>query len=189
MLLGVPLAVVLFGFLVVYFRWRLLRGLTVDLAQAVHIQDELKKLGPISTGQRNTLVSGDRRPLAVPACGSSRALAAGFARPTTLPHSSRSRPVAQSAFPAVNRRSRRFTLSGSRGPIDWGIVLPSAGLMGPWHFDGLAESIGRGLRQVIHTRHPLDSLQPGDDVRNRVEHRVCQHDRSGRDCRGPGLRP
>ena len=57
MMLGVPLAVLLFVFLVVYFRWRLLRGLTVDPARAAHIQDELRKLGPMSTGQRNTLVA------------------------------------------------------------------------------------------------------------------------------------
>ena len=57
MMLGVPLAVLLFVFLVVYFRFSLLKGLTVDLARAAHIQDELRKLGPISTGQRNTLVA------------------------------------------------------------------------------------------------------------------------------------
>ena len=44
-------------FLVVYFRWRLLRGLTVDLARAAHIKEELRKLGPMSAGQRNTLIA------------------------------------------------------------------------------------------------------------------------------------
>ncbi len=57
MLLGVPLTVLLFGFLVVYFRWRLLKGLTIDTTQAGHIQEELRKLGPMSKGQRNTLIA------------------------------------------------------------------------------------------------------------------------------------
>ena len=32
-------------------------GLAIDRARAAHIHDELRKLGPISTGQRNTLVA------------------------------------------------------------------------------------------------------------------------------------
>ena len=57
MLFGVPVAAVLFGFLVVYFRCRLLSGLVVDASRTAYIQEELRKLGPLGPGQRNTLIA------------------------------------------------------------------------------------------------------------------------------------
>ena len=57
MLLGVPIVVLLFGFLVAYFYFRSLRGLTLDTSRTSHIEEELRRLGPVSRGQRNVLVA------------------------------------------------------------------------------------------------------------------------------------
>ena len=88
MVLGVPLTVLLFAFLVVYFRWRLLKGLTVDLAQAAHIHDELRKLGPISGGpaQHARSRSASRsRSGCFPGCSRSPAPATAGSRGPTRP--------------------------------------------------------------------------------------------------------
>ena len=60
MLLGVPIVVLLFGFLIAYFYFRSLRGLTLDMSRTSRIRDELQRLGPASVGQRNVL-AGVRR--------------------------------------------------------------------------------------------------------------------------------
>jgi sodium-dependent dicarboxylate transporter 2/3/5 len=165
MLLGVPLTAVLFGFLVLYFRWRLLKGLTVDLAQAAHIQDELRKLGPISAGQRNTLMAFGATValwlfpglLAVTGFGDS-----GFARlyDAAVPESVAAMIGAILLFLLpVNWRARRFTLSWEQAVrIDWGIVLLFGGglAMGALAFStGLAESMGRGITSWLPVHSTL----------------------------------
>jgi sodium-dependent dicarboxylate transporter 2/3/5 len=57
MLLGVPIVVLLFAFLIAYFYFRSLRGLVLNTTRADLIQEELRRLGPLSTGQRNTLIA------------------------------------------------------------------------------------------------------------------------------------
>ena len=165
MLLGVPLTAVLFGFLILYFRWRLLKGLTVDLTQAAHIQDELRKLGPISAGQRNTLVAFGATValwlfpglLAITGFGNS-----GFARlyDAAVPESVAAMIGAILLFLLpVNWRARRFTLSWEQAVrIDWGIVLLFGGglAMGALAFStGLAESIGRGITSWLPVHSTL----------------------------------
>jgi sodium-dependent dicarboxylate transporter 2/3/5 len=155
MLFGVPLTILLFGFLVMYFRWRLLGGLTIDAGHAAYIQEELRKLGPISPGQRNTLI----------AFGATVALwlfpgvlgIAGFADSrlarayeAALPESVAAMIGAILLFLLpVSWRARRFTLSWDQAArIDWGIILLFGGglAMGALAFStGLAESIGRGI--------------------------------------------
>jgi sodium-dependent dicarboxylate transporter 2/3/5 len=152
---GVPLAVLLFGFLVIYFRWHLLRGLTIDAAGTGHIQEELRKLGPISQGQRNTLI----------AFGATVALwlfpgvlgVAGLADSNLARAYDAAVPESVAAMVGaillfllpVNWRARRFTLSWDQAVrIDWGIILLFGGglAMGALAFStGLAESIGRGI--------------------------------------------
>src|SRR5687767_12887944 len=57
MILGVPIVVLLFGFLVAYFYFRTLKGLIVDTSQSKHIEEELRRLGPVNRGQRNVLIA------------------------------------------------------------------------------------------------------------------------------------
>src|SRR5687767_6192023 len=57
MLIGVPIVVLLFTFLVLYFYFGSLRGLQVDTGRSSKIDDELRRLGPISAGQRNVLLA------------------------------------------------------------------------------------------------------------------------------------
>ena len=162
MMLGLPLTVLLFVFLVVYFRWRLLRGLTVDLARAVHIKEELQKLGPMSAGQRNTLIAFGVTVLLWLWPGF--VAVAGFddtsfakAYEAAVPESVAAMLGAILLFLLpVNWRARRFTLSWERAvKIDWGIILLFGGglAMGALAFStGLAEAMGHGITSLLPVR-------------------------------------
>ncbi len=162
MLLGVPLTVLLFGFLVVYFRWRLLKGLTIDTTQAGHMQEELRKLGPMSAGQRNTLIAFGATValwlfpgvLTIVGFGDS-ALARGYE--AAVPESVAAMIGAILLFLLpVNWRARRFTLSWEQAVrIDWGIILLFGGglAMGALAFStGLAEAMGHGITSWLPVR-------------------------------------
>ena len=162
MLLGVPLTVLLFGFLVVYFRWRLLKGLTIDTTQAGHMQEELRKLGPMSAGQRNTLIAFGATVvlwlfpgiLTILGSGDS-ALARGYE--AAVPESVAAMIGAILLFLLpVNWRARRFTLSWEQAVrIDWGIILLFGGglAMGALAFStGLAEAMGHGITSWLPVR-------------------------------------
>ncbi len=162
MLLGVPLTVLLFGFLVVYFRWRLLKGLTIDTTQAGHMQEELRKLGPMSAGQRNTLIAFGATValwlfpgvLTIVGLGDS-ALARGYE--AAVPESVAAMIGAILLFLLpVNWRARRFTLSWEQAVrIDWGIILLFGGglAMGALAFStGLAEAMGHGITSWLPVR-------------------------------------
>jgi sodium-dependent dicarboxylate transporter 2/3/5 len=170
MLIGVPLAALLFLFLVFYFRWRLLGGLKIDLAGAHRIQEELKKLGPISPGQRNTLIAFGVTVLlwllpgilAIVGLGTS-AFAAAYE--ASVPESVAAMIGAILLFLLpTNWRARRFTLTWEQAVrIDWGIVLLFGGglAMGALAFStGLAESIGRGITSwlPVHSTFSLTVL-------------------------------
>ena len=162
MMLGLPLTTLLFVFLVAYFRLRLMRGLTVDLARAAHIKDELRKLGPISAGQRNTLIAFGVTvslwllPGFVAIAGFDNS---GFAKAyeAAVPESVAAMIGAVLLFVLpVNWRARRFTLSWEQAvQIDWGIILLFGGglTMGALAFStGLAESMGRGITGLLPVR-------------------------------------
>ncbi len=162
MLLGVPLTVLLFGFLVVYFRWRLLKGLTIDTTQAGHMQEELRKLGPMSKGQRNTLIAFGATValwlfpgvLTIVGLGDS-AIARGYE--AAVPESVAAMIGAILLFLLpVNWRARRFTLSWEQAVrIDWGIILLFGGglAMGALAFStGLAEAMGHGITSWLPVR-------------------------------------
>jgi sodium-dependent dicarboxylate transporter 2/3/5 len=165
MLLGVPLTALLFAFMVIYFRWRLLEGLTIDRARAAHIHDELRKLGPISTGQRNTLVAFGVTvglwllPGVIAVAGYADSVFAK-AYEAAVPESVAAMVGAILLFVLpVNWRARRFTLSWDQAVrIDWGIVLLFGGglAMGSLAFStGLAESMGRGITGWLPVRSAL----------------------------------
>ena len=167
MLLGVPLVLVLFGFLVGYFYWRSLRHLTLDAARADIIQEELHRLGPMSGGQRNVLVAFGVTValwitpgvLAIAGLGES-AFARGFN--AAIPESVAAMTGAILLFLLpVSWRARRFTLTWEEAiRIDWGIILLFGGglAMGELAFStGLAEAMGRGITSWLPA-HSATSL-------------------------------
>ena len=155
MVLGVPIALLLFGFLVAYFYVRFLRGLTLVTSGAGRIQEELRGFGPVSAGQRNVLVAFSVTValwllpgvLALTGAGQS-----AFARAynAAIPESVAAMIGAILLFTLpVQWRSRQFTLTWEQAVrIDWGIILLFGGglAMGELAFStGLAESMGRGI--------------------------------------------
>jgi sodium-dependent dicarboxylate transporter 2/3/5 len=140
------------------------------VSRAALIKEELRKLGPISAGQRNTLV----------AFGITVALwlfpgfvaIAGYdgtpfarAYEASIPESVAAMVGAILLFLLpVNWRARRFTLSWEQAVrIDWGIILLFGGglAMGALAFStGLAESMGKGITSLlpIHSAFSLTVL-------------------------------
>jgi sodium-dependent dicarboxylate transporter 2/3/5 len=155
MLLGVPIALVLFGFLALYLRLRLLRGVTLQTERTDRFRDELRRLGPLTVGQRNTLLAFAMTvvlwlfPGALSIVGlGNTALARNFS--AAVPESVAAMVGAILLFLLpTNWRARRFTLVWSQAVrIDWGIILLFGGglAMGELAFStGLAEAMGRGI--------------------------------------------
>ncbi len=155
MMLGVPVVVLLFVFLSTYFYLRSVRGMTIPLGKADHIQQELRRIGPLSPAQRNVLVAFGLTAclwigpgvLAITGFGSSAfALAYAAAIPEAV--AAMIGAILLFVLP-VNWRARRFTLTWEQAVrIDWGIVLLFGGglTMGELAFStGLAEAMGRGI--------------------------------------------
>ncbi|HET7216944.1 MAG TPA: DASS family sodium-coupled anion symporter [Vicinamibacterales bacterium] len=155
MLLGVPVVVLLFLFLITYFRWTLLQGVAFETSRTDRIHEELRKLGPMSVGQRNTLVAFGITVclwllpgvLAIAGLGDT-----AFARAydASLPESVAAMIGAVLLFLLpISWRARRFTLTWEQAVrIDWGIILLFGGglAMGALAFStGLADAIGRGI--------------------------------------------
>jgi sodium-dependent dicarboxylate transporter 2/3/5 len=168
MVFGLPLALALFLFLVAYFGATALRGVVLDDPAAGRdspIRDELRKLGAISSGERNVLVA-----FAVTVClwlvpGAFAVLglsesAAARAYAAAVPESVAAMVGAILLFVLpVSWRARRFTLSWEEASrIDWGIILLFGGglAMGELAFStGLAERLGRGIAGVLPAHGPL----------------------------------
>ena len=155
MVLGVPIVLALFGFLVAYFHFRSLRGLSLQTTGSGLIQEELRRLGPMSIGQRNVVTAFGVTVvlwllpgvLAIVGAGQS-----GFARGfnAAVPESVAAMIGAVLLFVLpLHWRARQFTLKWEDAVrIDWGIILLFGGglAMGELAFStGLAESMGRGI--------------------------------------------
>jgi sodium-dependent dicarboxylate transporter 2/3/5 len=170
MLLGLPIVALLLGFLIVYFYFRSVRGLDLDTSRTDIIADELRRLGPISRGQRNTLIAFGVTVglwlfpgvLAILGLGQST-----FARAyaAAIPESVAAMTGAVLLFVLpVQWRARQFTLKWEEAVrIDWGIILLFGGglAMGELAFTtGLAESMGRGITSVlpVHSEAALTIL-------------------------------
>jgi sodium-dependent dicarboxylate transporter 2/3/5 len=162
MVLGVPILVLMFSFLVAWFYVRLLRGLDLGTAHADRIREELRGLGPISPEQRNVMIAFGVTValwltpgfLALAGAGDS-----AFARAynAAVPESVAAMVGAILLFLLpVNWRARRFTLRWEEAvQIDWGIILLFGGglAMGELAFStGLAESLGRGITAWLPAR-------------------------------------
>ena len=155
MLLGVPIVILTFGFLVAYFYVRSVRHLKIDAGRARGIHAELQRLGPLSPGQRNVLLAFLTTVclwllpgiLTIAGAGNT-AFARAYA--AAVPESIAAMVGAILLFVLpVSWRARRFTLRWEEAVrIDWGIVLLFGGglAMGELAFStGLAEAMGRGI--------------------------------------------
>ena len=162
MLLGLPIVILLFGFLVVYFKIRCLGGVTLDATRANLIAEELRRLGPLSPGQRNTLIAFGLTvalwlfPGVLAIAGQSgSALARGYNAAVPESVAAMAGAVLLFVLP-VQWRARQFTLKWEEAVrIDWGIILLFGGglAMGELAFStGLAESMGRGITSVLPAR-------------------------------------
>ena len=155
MVLGVPIVILLFGFLVAYFYFRSLRGLKLDGGHAAQVEEELRRLGPLNVAQRNVLAAFGLTVVLWLTPGVLTILGLGdttFARSfnQAMPESVSAMAGAILLFLLpVSWRARRFTLSWDEAVrIDWGIILLFGGglAMGELAFStGLAESMGRGI--------------------------------------------
>jgi sodium-dependent dicarboxylate transporter 2/3/5 len=153
--LGLPLVVVLFVFLVGFFWWTAARGLDIGEGSVALVQEELRRLGPMSRAQRNVLTAFGVTVLLWVAPG---LLAIAGAEGTAVMRGyERSMPEGVAAMVGAmllfvlptDWRARRFTLSWDQAVrIDWGIVLLYGGglALGSLAFTtGLADALGRGI--------------------------------------------
>jgi sodium-dependent dicarboxylate transporter 2/3/5 len=164
MMLGVPLVVLIFGFLLVYFYFQSLRGLTFGAGRADRIADELRRLGPLSRGQTNVLIAFGVTValwiapgvLTIVGLGESR-LARGLAAAVPESVAAVAGAILLFVLP-VSWRARRFTLSWEEAVrIDWGIILLFGGglAMGELAFStGLAEAMGHGITSWLPAHSP-----------------------------------
>jgi sodium-dependent dicarboxylate transporter 2/3/5 len=165
MLLGVPIVVLLFAFLCAWFYRRGLRDLTFGAGEAAEIRQELQRLGPVSAGQRNTLIAFGvtvvlwLTPGVLTLAGLDGGPAAR-AYEAAVPESVAAMIGAILLFLLpVSWRARRFTLTWEQAVrIDWGIVLLFGGglAMGELAFStGLAEAMGRGVASWLPVHSTL----------------------------------
>ncbi len=165
MLLGVPLAAVLYAYLVLYFRIISLRQGKLDIGSSSLAAQELRRLGRLSRAQQNVLFAFGftitlwLTPgiLALAGAGDS---AFAHAFDASIPESVAAVLGALLLFVLpVDWQERRFTLRWEEAVrIDWGIILLFGGglSLGSLAFTtGLAEAIGHGILALVPARSPL----------------------------------
>jgi len=155
MILGVPLAAIMFVFQAVYFRVTCLRGGGLVMGNTELAATELRRLGPLSRGQRNVLAAFGLTVvlwltpgvLTLAGLGDS-----GFAVAfnASIPEAVAAMVGALLLFVLpVSWADRAFTLTWEQAVrIDWGIILLFGGglALGALTFStGLAEALGKGL--------------------------------------------
>jgi sodium-dependent dicarboxylate transporter 2/3/5 len=165
MAFGLPLTIVLFVFLVVYFGATAMKGVKLGASAAGPLKAELAKLGSLTTGERNVVVAFGTTValwllpglLAITGMGST-----SFARAygAVVPESVAAMTGAILLFVLpVSWRQRRFTLAwDDAARIDWGIILLFGGglTMGELAFStGLAERMGRGILALLPVSGPV----------------------------------
>lgn len=167
MAIGVPIVLILFSFLAVYFYFTSVRGLSVGEGSVDLVREELRKLGPMSTGQRNVLIAFASTVLLwtlpgfLAVLGMSRSPFATWYQ-TAVPEGVAAMLGAILLFLLpISWRKRRFTLTWDEAMrIDWGIVLLYGGglAMGDMMFStGVASWIGASLTSVLPS-HSLLAL-------------------------------
>ena len=155
MALGVPVVLIMFAFLAVYFYFIGVRGVSLTAGSTQIVRDELAKLGPVSRGQRNVLLAFGITvvlwvtPGFLALAGMDQApFARAYAQ--AIPESVAAMLGAFLLFLLpIDWRAGKFTITWDQAlRIDWGIVfLYGGGLaMGEMAFStGLAEAIGQGI--------------------------------------------
>jgi sodium-dependent dicarboxylate transporter 2/3/5 len=165
MAFGVPLTIVLFAFLMVYFGATALKGVKFDGSAGNLLKAELARLGPLTAGERNVLVAFGMTValwLLPGGFGVTGLSSTAFARAydAVVPESVAAMIGAILLFLLpVNWRQRRFTLGwDDAARIDWGIILLFGGglTMGEMAFaTGLAERLGRGILTLLPASGPV----------------------------------
>jgi solute carrier family 13 (sodium-dependent dicarboxylate transporter), member 2/3/5 len=165
MLFGVPLVALLFAYLVGYFYFTALRDVRIDPSRAALIHAELRRLGPLSPGQRNVLVAFVTTVvlwllpgvLTIVGVGES-AFARAYAAAVPESIAAMCGAILLFLLP-VNWSARQFTLRWEEAiRIDWGIILLFGGglAMGELAFStGLAEAMGRGITSWLPAKSAL----------------------------------
>jgi solute carrier family 13 (sodium-dependent dicarboxylate transporter), member 2/3/5 len=130
MAIGLPCVVLMYAFVALVFCATEVRGVTVDEGSTDLVRDELRKLGPLSVGQRNVLIAFGVTVLLWVAPGI--LTIAGLDETSFAQHYSESAPEGVAAMIGafllfvlpLDWRSRRFTLTWDEASrIDWGIVF------------------------------------------------------------------
>ena len=155
MLIGVPAAALMFGFIAVQFHFAGARHVVVAAESTAIVREELTKLGPLTHGQRNVLLAFGITVILWIAPGLFAIAgvdASPFARAYTqsVPESIAAMAGALLLFLLpVDWKRRQFTITWDQAlKIDWGIVLLFGGglAMGELAFStGLAEAMGKGI--------------------------------------------
>jgi sodium-dependent dicarboxylate transporter 2/3/5 len=155
MAIGVPAMTLMYAFVAVQFYLVGAKGVVLGEGSMQLVRDELAKLGPVSRGQRNTLLAFGITvllwvtPGLLAAVGADQS-ALGRAYAQAMPESVAAMTGAFLLFLLpIDRRSGTFTLSWDQAlKIDWGVVFLFGGglAMGELAFQtGLAEAIGTGV--------------------------------------------
>jgi sodium-dependent dicarboxylate transporter 2/3/5 len=155
MMLGVPAAAAMFAFLALYFYLIGARGVRLTKESTHLVHEELRKLGPVSRGQRNVLIAFGITvvlwivPGVLALAGMDNA-AFSQAYAAAIPESIAAMIGALLLFVLpVDWRARKFTITWDQAVrIDWGIVLLYGGglaLGGLAFTTGLAEALGKGI--------------------------------------------
>jgi solute carrier family 13 (sodium-dependent dicarboxylate transporter), member 2/3/5 len=173
MALGLPLVVLLFAFLAVFFWWTSARGVPVGESSSALVREELRKLGRLSTAERNVLAAFGLTVSLWVAPGffaigglDGTAFARGYDKAMPEGIAAMTGAFALFLLP-IDWRSRRFTLTWDQAArIDWGIVLLYGGglSIGSLAFStGLADALGRGITAWLpsHTSVALTVLFTG----------------------------
>ena len=159
MAIGVPAAAVMFAFLAVFFYVTGVRGVTLTEGSTEMVRDELKKLGPVSRGQRNVLIAFGTTVVLWITPGLVALVGMGqtpFARAyaQAVPESVAAMIGVFLLFVLpIDWRAGRFTLTWNQAlNIEWGIILLYGGglALGQMAFTtGLAEAMGTGITSWI----------------------------------------
>ena len=165
MAIGVPLVVILFTLLAVFFVLTSTRGVQVGEASARMVREELERLGPMSKAQRNVCVAFGVTVLlwtfpgvlAIVGLSETR-----FAKTymTSVPEGVAAMLGAMLLFVLpLHWAARKFTITWEEAArIDWGIVLLYGGglAMGDLAFTtGLATAMGQGLTSWLPGAGPM----------------------------------
>jgi solute carrier family 13 (sodium-dependent dicarboxylate transporter), member 2/3/5 len=155
MLIGVPAAALMFGFVAVQFHFTGARQVTVGAESTAMVREELARLGPLTPGQRNVLLAFGITVILWVAPGlfaiagvDASPFARAFAR--SVPESIAAMAGALLLFLLpTDWKGRHFTITWDQAlKIDWGIILLFGGglAMGELAFStGLAEAMGKGI--------------------------------------------